>query len=75
MAQVPTDAQFRRSRIVVLVGALVLAIAGVVLAAGGSDRAAIVGGFLIGVAAILAIGRVFYEIGVGEDRDRARGRS
>lgn len=71
----PTDAAFRRSRLLTLAAVAVLAVAGVALAVLVEEDGEIYGGFLLGVAAILAIARVFYEIGIGEDRERARGRS
>ena len=73
--EVPSEAAVRRGRMILLAVALVLCAAGIVLAIVGGDDSTTIGGFLIGVAAILAIGRVFYEIGIGEDRERARGRS
>ena len=75
MSTPPDDAQLRRSRRITIAGALLLVVAGVVAGLLMSDDGEIVAGFLIGVAAIIAVGRVFYEIGIGEDRDRARGRS
>jgi amino acid transporter len=65
----------RRTRIVLLAISALLVIAGVTVALAGGSEATVIGGFLIGVAAILLIGRVFYEIGISEDRERARGRS
>ena len=72
--EVPTEAALRRGRAILLAIALVLCAAGIAVAARGGGEATTIGGFLIGVAAILAIARVFYEIGIGEDRERARGR-
>jgi hypothetical protein len=70
----------RRTRPVTLrrfVPALVLFVAGlVVLAVGGDSVAADATALgLMGVAAVLAVAVVFYEIGASEDRDRRAGRS
>jgi hypothetical protein len=51
---------------------VVAAILGVV--GNGSTALIVIALFLGGVAGVLAIVFVFYEIGLGEDRDRARGR-
>lgn len=75
MTEVPTTEAVRRSRVWVgaVVGALVLA--GAVLQLTHDGKVSVLGGFLLGVAVIFASGRVFYEIGIGEDRERAaRGR-
>ena len=59
------------------VPALVLFVAGlVVLAVGGDDvTAAAIALALLGVAGVLAVAVVFFEIGASEDRDRRAGRS
>ena len=57
--------------------ALVLFVAGLVVLAVGGDAVtadAIALG-LMGVAAVLAVAVVFFEIGASEDRDRRAGRS
>lgn len=71
----PSPEAFRRSRRILVAVVAVLVVAGIVVAATGGDTAKTIGGFLLGLAGILAIARVFYEIGIGEDRDRARGRT
>jgi hypothetical protein len=71
----PSPEAFRRSRLILIAVVAVLVVAGIVVAATGGDTAKTIGGFLLGLAGILAIARVFYEIGIGEDRERARGRS
>ena len=48
-------------------GAIVLALAG------DSTVADAVGYVVFGIAGVVAMALVFYEIGLGEDRDRARG--
>jgi uncharacterized Zn-binding protein involved in type VI secretion len=73
--QPPSRDEVRRSRLVILAVSALLVIAGITVALAGGADATTIGGFLIGVAAILLIGRVFYEIGISEDRERARGRS
>jgi hypothetical protein len=57
--------------------ALVLFVAGlVVLAVGGDDVTAdAIALALLGVAGVLAVAVVFFEIGASEDRDRRAGRS
>lgn len=75
MAAPPSDAAFRRSRAISVAVAAALTVAGVLIAVLVDEDGEIYGGFLLGVAAILAIARVFYEIGIGEDRERAKGRS
>jgi len=59
------------------VPALVLFVAGlVVLAVGGDDVTAdAIALALLGVAGVLAVAVVFFEIGASEDRDRRAGRS
>jgi hypothetical protein len=74
-APVPSDAAFRRSRRIVLATALAFVVAGIVAAMVLEEHGETAAGFLIGMAAILGIARVFYEIGIGEDRDRAAGKS
>jgi uncharacterized membrane protein YuzA (DUF378 family) len=48
-------------------GAIVLALAG------DSTAADAVGYVVFGIAGVVAVALVFYEIGLGEERDRARG--
>jgi hypothetical protein len=55
------------------VAALLVAGAIVLALAGDSDAANTVGYVVFGLAGVVAISLVFYEIGLGEDRDRARG--
>jgi len=59
------------------VPALVLFVAGlVVLAVGGDEVTAdAIALALLGVAGVLAVAVVFFEIGASEDRDRRAGRS
>ena len=59
------------------VPALVLFVAGlVVLAVGGDEVTAdAVALGLLGIAGVLAVAAVFFEIGASEDRDRRAGRS
>jgi hypothetical protein len=52
---------------------LVAAGVAVLVAAGDSTTLNAVALFLLGVAAVCAVALVFYEIGLGEDRDRAAG--
>ena len=42
------------------------------IAWGDESVSAIAGLFLIGVAAVIAVSLVFYEVGLSEDRERAR---
>lgn len=72
---VPTEAQMARSRRITLLACALLVVAGSALAMTTDGTAEIAGGFLVGVAVIIVSGRVFYEIGIGEDRDRERGRT
>ena len=51
----------------------VIAVIGVILVIAGSGTVAIVGGGLIGVAAVLAVSLGFLEVGYSEDRARDRG--
>ena len=62
-----------RARIVVYGATALLVIAGVVCAAVlGGGTAQIVAFSLIGVGLVLATGLVFLEVGLSEDRERAR---
>ena len=64
-----------RARIVVYGATALLVIAGVVCAAAlGGGTAQLVGFSLIGVGLVLATGLVFLEVGLSEDRERARER-
>jgi fatty acid desaturase len=67
--------KLRRARVRRAIPAVVLAVAGVVvaLAAGGSTALNAIAIMLLGVAGVWAVALVFYEIGLGEDRDRAQG--
>jgi len=71
--QPPSEPALRRSRAVIAGIVVALSVAGAVIALAGGSKT--IAGFLIGVGAILAVGRVFYEVGVSEDRERAQGRS
>ena len=71
MADVPTRAAVSRSRRLTALLCVVLAVPGLVLSATTKHEIQILGGFLFGVAVTVAIARVFYEVGIGEDRDRA----
>ena len=52
---------------------LALAVAGVVLATAWSSTAAQAAGFaLVGIACVIAVSLAFLEIGLSEDRERAR---
>jgi hypothetical protein len=51
---------------------LALAVAGLVLAIAADGTASIAGWTVVGVAATLAISLVFFEVGLSEDRARAR---
>lgn len=55
--------------LVALAGAVVLVLAG------GSTAAVAVGWAVVGIAATLAVGLVFFEIGLSEDRERERAAS
>jgi predicted MFS family arabinose efflux permease len=56
-----------------LIGALVLLVAGIVLAAAGSSvLVTAVGWALFGVALVLLVSLAFLLVGESEDRDRAR---
>jgi hypothetical protein len=68
-------AALRRARVRRALPIVVLTIAGAILlgVAGGSTALKAVGLFTLGVAGVLAVSLVFYEIGLGEDRDRAGG--
>lgn len=69
----PSPEQFRRSRRLLLAAVGLLIVAAIVVAAIGGGDSRTIAGFLLGVAGILAIARVFYEVGISEDRDRASG--
>jgi hypothetical protein len=62
----------RRSRVRRIALMLAVLAAGVLLALLADGVMAIVGAGLIGVAVVLAMANVFYEIGRSEDRERAR---
>jgi hypothetical protein len=63
----------RRERLLAYGFCGVLALAGVlVLALISGIGAEATGAGLIGVAGVLAVGLVFYEVGLSEDRERAR---
>jgi hypothetical protein len=65
----------RRARIAVYGGTALLVIAGVVCAAAfGGGTGQFVGFLLIGAGLIIATGLVFLEVGLSEDRERARER-
>jgi hypothetical protein len=69
----------RRRRLTLrrFVPALVLFVAGLVVLAVGGDgvTADAIALALLGVAGVLAVAVVFFEIGASEDRDRRAGRS
>lgn len=54
---------------------MLLAVAGIVLllAAGDHTSVTVAGAVLLGIAGVWVVSLVFYEIGLGEDLDRARG--
>lgn len=61
----------RRAREVALVLAL-LVVGGIVIAVTGASVAGVaVGSGIMGVGGVAAVSAVFYEIGAGEDRERA----
>ena len=51
---------------------LALVVVGALLVVLGDGIVSIVGGGVIGVAAVLAVALVFLEVGLSEDRERAR---
>jgi hypothetical protein len=63
----------RRRRETSVVAVLLLVGAVIVAAARDSVLASAIGWGVCGLAGVAAISLVFYEIGLGEDRDRARG--
>jgi len=72
----PEDARaLRRARLRRAAPVVALAIAGfaVLAVAGDSVTLNAIALFVLGVAVVLAVSLVFLEIGLGEDRDRARG--
>jgi peptidoglycan/LPS O-acetylase OafA/YrhL len=71
----PPEHEVRRARIRRGVPVAVLAAAGIAVLAAAGDSTALnaVALFVLGVAAVCAVALVFYEIGLGEDRDRERG--
>jgi peptidoglycan/LPS O-acetylase OafA/YrhL len=73
-AGAPED-DVRRARVRRAIPIAVLAAAGIVvlLVAGDSTALNAVALFVLGVAAVLVVALFFYEIGLGEDRDRAKG--
>lgn len=71
---VPTREAVLRSRKQTIALCLLLAIPGLVISIVAEHEVQILGGFLFGTAITIAIARVFYEIGIGEDRDRAEGK-
>ena len=74
MADVPSPAAVARSRRWTVAACLLLGVPGLVVSIVTRHEIQILGGFLFGVAITILISRVFYEIGIGEDRDRAAGR-
>jgi hypothetical protein len=57
--------------VAVIVGMFV--VAGVLAAAGGGSHTIVLTAYAIGgIAAVLAVSGIFYEVGASEDRDRAR---
>lgn len=64
----------RRARIVVYGSTSLLIIAGAVCAAAFGGTGQFVGFLLIGAGLIIAMGLVFLEVGLSEDRERARER-
>jgi 1,4-dihydroxy-2-naphthoate octaprenyltransferase len=73
----PTEAERRaiarrRAREVALVLAL-LVVGGIVIVVTGASVAGVaVGSGIMGVGGVVAVSAVFYEVGAGEDRERAR---
>jgi hypothetical protein len=63
----------RRRREAGVVAALLLVGVVIVATAGDSILAGAIGWGVCGLAGVAAISLVFYEIGLGEERDRARG--
>ena len=65
----------RRARIALYGSTALLVVAGVVCAAAfGGGTVQFVGFLLIGAGLIIAMGLVFLEVGLSEDRERARER-
>ena len=64
----------RQARIVVYGSTALLIIAGAVCAAAFGGTGQFVGFLLIGAGLIIAMGLVFLEVGLSEDRERARER-
>jgi len=75
VTDVPTREAVLRSRRQTLLLCALLAIPGLVVSIVTRHEVQIAGGFAFGCAITILIARVFYEIGIGEDRDRAEGKS
>lgn len=75
MTDVPTREAVLRSRRQTLLLCALLGVPGLVVSIATRHEIQILGGFLFGTAITILIARVFYEIGIGEDRDRAEGKS
>ena len=64
----------RRRRVECASVAVLLVVGAVVLALAGDSTAANTAAYVVfGIAGVVAMALVFYEIGLGEERDRARG--
>jgi fatty acid desaturase len=68
----PPDRDWRRAARLRFGAAAALFVIGAVLAAVGDGVADLVAVVVMGVAAVLAVSFVFLEIGLSEDRERAR---
>jgi hypothetical protein len=68
----PTIRARRVREAAIVVGLYV--VAGILGIVGGPNGVTIAAFTVFGIADVLAVVFVFYEIGLGEDRDRARGR-
>jgi hypothetical protein len=66
----PKAARSRRTLALRIGVPVALVVAGAVLAIAFGGTAGIIGAGLIGVAVVLAISNVFYEVGRSEDRER-----
>jgi len=68
----PNAGRSRRSLALRIGVPVALVVVGAVLAIAFGGTAGIIGAGLIGVAVVLAIANVFYEVGRSEDRERER---
>jgi hypothetical protein len=71
---VPTREAVLRSRKQTIAFCVLIGLPGLVVSIVTRHEIQVLGGFLFGCAITILISRVFYEVGVGEDRDRAEGK-